>query len=401
MTTVGIIAEYNPFHKGHAYHIEEIRKHYGSDTRIISVMSGNFPQRGDLAIADKYTRAEAAVAGGVDLVMELPFPFSGESAPIFADAGVQILSALGVVDVLSFGAACADTDRLLSAAHLSEESRLLARAHEEALHTSSGYPAAFHRVLMEELGEETASLFLDANNLLGMEYMKKCKKRNAKFTFFAVERKGVLHKEREARDGFVSSSHLRKLFFTNRDAAFFYLPEGVREIYASAMDTGRFPVSAESLYPAVAAFFARSPRISKTPIADAGGGLYERIASAAEGAKDLSSLLHSSKTKKYTNARIRRAIRNAVLGVSPDDTAAPPLYTTVLAMNRRGQSILHDARIPATISLVTKPADTGMLSSATQAQIHAAQAADRLYTAAFPTAHAADLFLKETPRILK
>ena len=108
MTTVGIIAEYNPFHNGHKHHIDAIRDHFGADTAVIVVMSGNYTQRGELAIAPKDIRAKTAIDCGANLVLELPFPFSMSSAEFFAKAGVKILNSLGVVDYISFGSESGD-----------------------------------------------------------------------------------------------------------------------------------------------------------------------------------------------------------------------------------------------------------------------------------------------------
>ncbi len=398
MTTVGIIAEYNPFHKGHAHQIKEIRNAFGEDTRIVAVMSGNYPQRGDLAIADKYTRAKTAVMGGVDLVLELPFPFSGESAPVFAGAGVEILHALGVVDVLSFGAACDDTEQLFAAAEISSDPVFLEEIHTKAKHAEIGYPEAFFCEMREKSGDRTAELFLDANNLLGTEYIKQSKKRNANFTFFAVKRQGAGHDADGVYDGFVSSSYLRKCIFSDPEAAFSLLSPEVAEVYRDALSCGRFPAAFDRLYPAVlCSLLNKAP----TEIADAGGGLYERILLAAEDAHDLSSLLDAVKTKKYTDARIRRALRNILLGVTRESVEEAPLFTSVLAMNARGQGILHEIRKTAAIHIVTKPADALRLPADVARQARRAADADRLYTAALPSPLKADFFLTAGPVILK
>ena len=114
MKTIAIISEYNPFHTGHQYQIDHIREKFGTDTRIISIMSGNFTQRGDLSVFDMSARAEAAVRAGVDLVLLLPFPYSMSSAEYFAGAGVYIADSLGVVDYLAFGSECGDISKLES-----------------------------------------------------------------------------------------------------------------------------------------------------------------------------------------------------------------------------------------------------------------------------------------------
>ena len=116
MKTVAIISEYNPFHSGHEYQIQKIREEFGADTRIIAIMSGNYTQRGEMAIMDKSLRAECAVRCGVNLVLELPFPFSSSSAEFFSRSGVKIAHSLGVVDYLSFGSECGSIEELVNAA---------------------------------------------------------------------------------------------------------------------------------------------------------------------------------------------------------------------------------------------------------------------------------------------
>ena len=117
MKTVGIIAEYNPFHKGHAYHIQKAKEASGADFAVIA-MSGNFVQRGAPAIIDKYTRTKMALDGGADLVLELPVPFATVAAPIFAEAGVSLFHHLGCVDALCFGSESGDVDSLITTAHI-------------------------------------------------------------------------------------------------------------------------------------------------------------------------------------------------------------------------------------------------------------------------------------------
>ena len=116
MKTVAIISEYNPFHNGHLYQIEKVREHFGDDTAIIAIMSSNFTQRGDVAIMDKWARAESAVRCGVNLVLELPFPYSMSSAEFFAKAGVHIADSIGVVDVIAFGSESGDITHLVETA---------------------------------------------------------------------------------------------------------------------------------------------------------------------------------------------------------------------------------------------------------------------------------------------
>jgi predicted nucleotidyltransferase len=150
MKTVAVISEYNPFHLGHAYQFAEIRRIYGEDTAIIAVMSGNFVQRGDVAVLGKFDRAEAAVRAGASLVLELPFPFSCSSAEHFAFAGVSLADDLGVVDVLSFGSECGDVSLLSDVAGKMSDPNFI-RFFREKLRDKAEKDKGYARVLEESL----------------------------------------------------------------------------------------------------------------------------------------------------------------------------------------------------------------------------------------------------------
>lgn len=401
MKTVGIIAEYNPFHRGHALQLEEIRRVYGRDTRIIAVMSGNYTQRGDIAVADKYTRAAAAAESGVNLVLELPFPFSGESAPVFATAGVHILGALGVVDVLSFGSESGDIELCLRAARATADPALHRIVRETEKHEKDGFPAVYARTVSALYGEEIAAFLLSPNNLLGAEYIRAASKAGLPFDFHTVRRVGSPH-DAEAdvtnASDILSAAALRKIIHENGcESVLPYLPQSTHSIFRKAIAAGIFPMNAEALSPAVLSYFAINTPDPDADFADAGGGLYNRLFSQAEKATDIHSFLRSAATKKYTAARIRRALRNILLGVTSSELKTLPRYTTVLAADPIGRTLLRDIQKRQAFPLLTKPADYRQLPEEAARQAAKAMRADSLCTLCFPQIRSRDYFFHCAP----
>ena len=397
LKTVGVIAEYNPFHEGHAYHLREIRKAFGEDTRIVAVMSGNFTQRGDLAIADKYTRAKAAVLGGCDLVIELPFPWSGENAEIFARAGVHILNAIGVVDVLSFGSECGDVSLLSRLADLLSDDDFRESVRQSDKHSSEGYPKLFYKKASEITEAAEAKALLTANNLLGIEYIRAIRKFNSDIVPHTVQRVGEAHASKKLLPMASSTAIRASLARGEIDQALDALPNEVRGVYKDACKDGIFPVFTDALSLPYLSYFCLNAPSAEASIADAGGGLYHRIFAMAKKAMTLEELIRLTQTKKYTAARIRRALRNTVLGVTSSDTPEDPSYTTVLAMNSRGQEILREIRKKKSFSILTKPADFPLLPEKAVKEAEAVNRADSLYTLAFPQIRSRGFFLRHSP----
>lgn len=166
--TAGIIIEYNPMHSGHLYLLEQVRARLGADTAVICAMSGNFVQRGDFALLRKHQRARAAVESGVDLVLEIPLPWAAAPAERFADGGVQVLQATGLVDCLAFGSECGDAAALrqVAGALMSREFPALLR---RELTAGDSFAAARQRAVSALLGPETGNLLASPNNILGVE----------------------------------------------------------------------------------------------------------------------------------------------------------------------------------------------------------------------------------------
>ena len=199
---VGIIAEYNPFHAGHAHQISEIKKFYGGE--IVAVMSGSFTQRGEPAILDKFTRARLAILNGVDLVLELPFVAAVRSAQDFARGGIRLLESLGVVDKLAFGAEVTDIEKLKSAASAFEEN-FFAENLRGLMAQGISYAAAVTKILSEVTGLEE-KLLRQPNTILAIEYLRALPE---KISPLLIKRIGAAYDDLTLQEKFSSASAIR------------------------------------------------------------------------------------------------------------------------------------------------------------------------------------------------
>lgn len=369
MTVCGITAEYNPFHTGHLHHIAETRRSLGENAVIVCVMSGNFVQRGDFAVLDKYARAEMAVRCGADLVVELPLAAALSSAEGFAKGAVQTLHALGCGTV-SFGAETADTDLLLQAAEL---------LNSLPMEGESGSPhlsyAARRQEELAKVHKQAAALLDNPNNTLAVEYCR--------FLLplgmhpLAVLRQGAAHDACAPHSGFASASLLRA-HLRNGDFAFCapFLPPAARAVWKKAADCGEAPVALpEDTLLALLRTALYQGRL-RTGSAD---GFDERLCKAVYTAHSFSDAVEKARTRRFPAARVRRALLRAVLDVEADAPVSPA-YLRVLALGVRGRSVLKTASLP----VIVKPATEKRLPENLQAALCRDAFADDLFALALP-----------------
>ena len=253
MQVAGIITEYNPLHSGHVHLMREARRLLGPDTAVLCVMSGNFVQRGDFALAGKYARAEAAVRSGADLVLELGLPWAVSSAERFADGGVRTLLATGVVTHLLFGSECGEAAPLFRlAAALTGESfpeRLRAE-----LSKGVSFAAARERAAASLVSREDAALLRSPNNILGVEYCKSLLRRGGALRVVTVPRRGTPHDGTALEGEHPSASAVRMLLRTGqRDRALALMAPAMARTYLKEEAAGRAPVLRETCERAVLA----------------------------------------------------------------------------------------------------------------------------------------------------
>ena len=362
MAVFGIVSEFNPFHFGHEYLIS-CAKERGADA-VVCVMSGNSTQRGELAIIDKYLRAEACVSGGADLVLELPFPWSSASAEGFATAAIHILSSF--CKTVIFGSECGDIDLLYRAADLalSEEFK---ESYAEKL--SSGSQSALAYV---SLIEEAVGVKLSSNDLLGVEYIKAAKKASLDIDFVTVKREGSAYLEKEVRDdGFDSAMAIRNsLAMENFEELLSgRLPARSFELLCSAKNKGEM-VEPEKYGELIRSYFRLFEASDKESFAECDGGVLERICRMAHESASPSEFWSMLSTKRYTDAKLRRAVLFAICKVLKSDVASMPAYTYLLGADARGRELLSDKRRKINITVITKPADVMELTSCDAARQH-------------------------------
>ncbi len=381
MATVAIICEYNPFHNGHKYHIDKIREEFGSDTVIVALMSGNFTQRGETAVADKGLRAKWAVDGGINLCLELPFPYSISSAEIFARSAVDILNSLGTVDYLSFGSESGDIKILSDTAKCMLSSEFNDRIRLEVsseLGKRIGYPALCERILKDLLNDSYAPL--SSNNILAIEYLKAIISSDSKMIPHTVKRIGADYLDLDFSDSQFASARAIRQSIENSDIyALKYVPCTEAHEMLAAIEDGVFPCSEEKLSSAIISKLRLSSPVGITDIHDASGGLYNRLLEKAKIASDITTLIKLTETKKYTTARIRRAMWCMFFGVTSSEISKPPMYTQLLGMDALGRTELKRIKKKGTVQIVTKPSKYDHLDDSARIQKVRSDLADSVF----------------------
>lgn len=354
MRICGVVSEYNPFHKGHAHQIREAKARLGEDCAVVCCMSSDFVQRGDAAILPKHLRAKAAVLGGADVVLELPAPYALRSAEGFAQSAVDILLGTGVLTDLSFGAEDADPALLKETASLLLEHRTV---QDTLLHLKTGisYAAARERALYARV-QEWAEILQKPNNILAVEYCKALVRRESYVNILPIARVGAGHDE-GAEGEYASASHIRQLLREGKtDEALSYLPDSTADILKEAMDKGQALIDQSRLENAMLSTLVRLTAADLSALPDANEGLDNRLLEAIRKGRTVEDICAQAKTKRYALSRIRRMIYCAYLGITKEESAAPPPYARVLAFSDKGREVLKAARKQATLPLITKPA---------------------------------------------
>ena len=389
MKTAAVISEFNPFHAGHALLLRKIRLSEGEDTAILCIMSGNYTQRGEAAVICKQSRAAAAIEGGADLVLELPFPYCCAGAERFAQAAVRIANAVQT-DLLAFGAECEDTDRLFSLAAKIEAQEFRNAYASLCERNGIGCAAKIETVYRALYGkEEDLSILRQPNNLLGIEYIRAILRENAPIKPVAFRREGAAHgTDTLPKDGICPSAEaLRKILGTGdiiqREMLRMLMPSCSADILQKEISERKSTADNDFLMRQLLLYYQLAPVEAYLSTDGMTGGLAHRVRKFASTSADPSSFFSALRTKRYTDAYLRRALLCGFFGLTRDMLNAPPLYTQVLAMNDRGCRLLASLRRKATISILTKPAAYRHLPHDAFLQANRTLRADTLYASLF------------------
>lgn len=355
MEVLGIVAEYNPFHTGHAHQISESRRLLGSDCAVVTVMSGCWTQQADSAVVDKWTRARLALRGGSDLVLELPTPWATASAERFARGAVSILASTGVVTALSFGSECGRIQDLTQVAELLDSAAYRPQLATQ-LERGLSFPAARQEAI-RQLDLSLSPLLDGANNTLGIEYIRALRTLDHHIRPVTVPRQGAAHNSLVDQNtvSFVSATQLRMALRSGDpiSAAPFLLP-GEWDIIHENGGPSRLAYVERAMLARLRMMTAED--WAKLPDSGQAEGLPQRLVRAAGQAVSMEEFYTLAKTKRYTHARLRRLALWAWLGLTAEDFPAAPPYLRVLGFNATGRDLLKQMKKTASLPVLTKPA---------------------------------------------
>lgn len=376
----GVICEFNPLHNGHAYLLSEIKKMgYG----VVCVMSGNFVQRGEPAILDKWTRTKCALKEGADLVIELPFPWAVSTAEQFALGGISLLHGLGCVDRVTFGCETDDTQQLQQVAKT-----LLSPAFSQKLQSlqqdMEGLPFATVRqkAVQALLGEEAASLLAKPNAILGIEYCKAIETLGSAMKPFALSRKGIGHDEITNTGSFYAASQIRREIQKGNSIAAM-VPKSTLDALSQLMEEGAAPASLSYLERPILSALRKMDLAALTALPDISEGLENRLFEGIQKSRSLMELYDFVKTKRYSHARVRRLVLQGFLGTNRHTLPKLPPYLRILGMTALGEQILKSSA--PSLPVAARPADFKKLGKEAFALYQLEAKADDQYALALPT----------------
>lgn len=352
----GIVCEYNPFHKGHLYHIRKT-KEAGADF-IVCVMSGNFVQRGECAYADKWTRAKAAIYCGADAVIDLPVPWSCASAENFARGSVGLLCDFGI-DMLSFGSESEDAELLSRCAGALEDERV-AFLLKEKMSSGLSYPSALSFAVRELYGERESELLASPNSTLAVEYIRALKRFSPDVKLLPVKRTGSGHDSAEIIGSTASASKIRSFESLSEGAE--YIPEKAFSVFAEAFGEGNGPYRMKKGERAVLSALREMKKEEYSLYVTDFSGLAGRIYEAVQTADSLDSLYEKAKSKNYTHSRIRREVMSLYLKIPGYMAKERPPYMRILAVSEKGIALLGKAKENSSVPIITRHSEAVNLS---------------------------------------
>lgn len=345
---IGVVAEYNPFHNGHYYHLQATKEITGAEY-CVAVISGNFTQRGDTSIVNKWAKAYMAICGGADLVIELPTVYSISSAENFASGAVKILDNLKVVNAISFGAEANDFATLNNIANvLYEEPKAYTNILSHELKKGISYPAARENALMMYLNDikRYANTLSSPNNILAIEYLKALKIQKSKLEPIMIRRKKVYYNDNKIVDDFASATAIRKLLQGGEYANLRkVIPRSSYTIIGQESRKGGMVLSLAK-YEKEIIYALRKMTVEEiADLPDVSEGLQFAIKNAANEANNLKDLISNIKSKRYTQTRIQRILLYALLGIDKklmENSRKVVPYVRVLGFTQKGKSLLSE-----------------------------------------------------------
>ncbi len=378
MKTVGLITEYNPFHNGHAYHIEKAKMLTGAD-RVIVVMSGDFVQRGAPAVMPKHLRTESALLSGASLIIELPVCFATGSAEYFAQGSISLLNQLGCIDSICFGSECGDLHLLKEIAQiLADEPIEYQTALKQALKEGASFPAARQEAL-NIYSDKYSEILASPNNILGIEYLKALAKIHSKMEPFTIKRIGAGYHDMDIDGQFSSATAIRSDIYQLADVNSSseslplthiqtQVPSSCHELMKKNYQT-RYPVKADDFSLLLKAKLLSETAGSLSHYLDMSPELANRILRLRNDYLSFEQFCDLLKTKELTRSRISRSFIHVLLGITNDwltAMKAPAPYARILGFRRDHADLLGILKRTSDIPLITSPARAVLADTAYQ-----------------------------------
>ncbi len=345
---LGIICEYNPFHNGHLYHLEQSKKITGSNY-VVAIMSGNFTQRGNTAIIDKWSRTEAALKCGADLVIELPVLYATSSAENFADGSIRILDSLRIVDYLGFGCENPELTLLTDIADvLYKEPKIYKNILSDEFKKGISFPKARETALLSYLGnnKKYSNIISSPNNILGIEYIKALKKCKSNIVPVPITRFEAGYNDLNYSGNIASATAIRNIIKNgNFEIVKNLLPPPSYEILMDNIKQGHI-IPDLSVFEKQIIYNLRKMDTSEiAELPDVAEGLEFSIKKVANACNTISEFLVLIKSKRYTSTRIQRILLYSLLGITKKDMILSKKvnpYVRVLGLNNKGKFMISE-----------------------------------------------------------
>ena len=357
---LGIIAEYNPFHNGHLYHIAKSKQETGAQY-VVAIISGNFVQRGDTSIVNKWAKARMALLNGADLVIELPTVYSISSAENFAEGAIKILNSLGIVDTLSFGMEAKDIATLNNIANvLFNEPKEYVTILSHELKKGNSFPKARENALMMYLNDikRYANVMAGSNNILAIEYLKALKRTKSMINPIGIKREKVLYNDKYIVDEFASATAIRKMLITKQLGDISkVMPRNSYLLLGEELKKGHYVIDISRFEKEIIYNLRKMSLEDISKLPDVSEGLENSIKNAADSCNTIEELINIVKTKRFTQTRIQRILLYSLLGITKKQmemSRKVTPYVRVLGFNNKGKELISEMmRLNPKLNVVT------------------------------------------------
>ena len=369
MKILGLIVEYNPFHNGHLYHLKKSIEETNA-THTIAIMSGNFLQRGEPALFDKYTRAYAAVKNGVDLVIELPTMFACQSAEIFSHGAIATLNSLNCVDCICFGSEEGDVNILKTISKiLVDEPNEFKIYLKKYLDDGMLFPTARSLALFDYINkfnilniskERLLDILNSSNNILGLEYIKSILKLKSNIKPYTITRVQSQYNSETIESNICSATAIRKQLkdFNNIDSISSVVPSNTFDTLKDKINNNFNPMFDDNYFEILSSIILRDIDILNTYF-EVNEGIENKIYQSIFTSSSLDDLKESIKSKRYTMTKVKRTLNNILLGITKNDMnniknidSVP--YVRILAFNHKGREIIKNIKNNSDINIINK-----------------------------------------------